>query len=537
VWPPSDHNNDTYNQDTRQEPTVASSIPQRLDSPLHPSSKRKQHFEDGGASKRAHIELADATEGGPGSSTTGYPTRWTYEEFALRYYMLVPSSSRTSDTRDMANRILMRVLGASKSEGLDKYQIGLTEISFHADMLAFLENLRTTRLNHCATVIQKNLKAKYYRRKYLEARNAILLIQSVTRRHLAWKYTQETCKIKAATIIQRIWRGQKQRKRLNAIRNSVVLIQAAAKGLLRRREIMDTRFGKAAVLIQRVWRLRRHMKSWRQYRRKVVIVQSLWRGKCARRRCEKIREAEASSDAVGQEDHGNGRLAELPAHWRTQLQRIKSIEVLEDCQRFCHMVRHPVTSIDIRPDLDALERSGGLDKIPTRYRRLKQVKFILEDGWEKEKSLDVPKIVLQVSRRIHLVELTARYMEDTEAEKAASEKRRTEAKKTAFKKRRQPSAKKKHQPTVRETYVDLLFPHTIEYKDQKAQKGKKGKKVKKGKQMSDQKGQQVSGADVREKAEKRFDYFIRLGKPLWKMSECYGLSVLAILPKEVTEAR
>jgi myosin heavy subunit len=44
-------------------------------------------------------------------------------------------------------------------------------------MLAFLENLRITRLNHCATVIQKNLKAKYYRRKYLEARNAILLIQ------------------------------------------------------------------------------------------------------------------------------------------------------------------------------------------------------------------------------------------------------------------------------------------------------------------------------------------------------------------------
>jgi hypothetical protein len=74
------------------------------------------------------------------------------------------------------------------------------------------------------------------------------------------------------------------------------------------------------------------------------------------------------------------------------------------------------------------------------------------------------------------VELTARYMEDTEAEKAASEKRR------------QPSAKKKRQPTVKETYVDLLFPYTIKYKDQKTQKGKKGKKVKKGKQISDQKG-------------------------------------------------
>ena len=61
--------------------------------------------------------------------------------------------------------------------------------------------------------------------------------------------------------------------------------------------------------------------------------------------------------------------------------------------------------------------------------------------------------------------------------------------------------------------------------------------MKKGKTVSDQKGQQVSGEEVREKAEKRFEYFIRLGKPLWKMSECYGLSILAILPKEVTEAR
>ncbi|KAH0563164.1 hypothetical protein GP486_002272 [Trichoglossum hirsutum] len=62
-------------------------------------------------------------------------------------------------------------------------------------------------------------------------------------------------------------------------------------------------------------------------------------------------------------------------------------------------------------------------------------------------------------------------------------------------------------------------------------KGKKGKKV------SDQKGQQVGEEVVRVRAEKRFEYFLRLGKPLWRMSECYGLSILAVLPKEVTETR
>ena len=223
-------------------------------------------------------------------STAGYPTRWTYEEFALRYYMLVPSSSWTSEIRAMANKILTKALGVSKGSGLDKYQLGLTKIFFRAGMLAFLENLRTNRLNDCAIMIQKNLKAKYYRRKYLEARNSVMIFQSLARAHLARKHAQETRRIKAATTIQRVWRGQKQRKNFTEIRSNVILAQAAAKGFLRRREIMDTRLGNAAKKIQRTWRSRTAMKSFRQYRKKVVIIQSLWRGKKARRGYKKVRE-------------------------------------------------------------------------------------------------------------------------------------------------------------------------------------------------------------------------------------------------------
>jgi myosin-5 len=223
-------------------------------------------------------------------SCAGYPTRWTYEEFALRYYMLTPSTSWTSEIREMANKILVRALGTSDGKGLDKYQLGLTKIFFRAGMLAFLENLRTNRLNEAAIMIQKNLKMKYYRRRYLEARNAILSFQSVTRGHIARKLAQEARKIKAATTIQRVWRGARQRKSFNAIRNNVILAQAAAKGFLRRREIMETRVGNAAVLIQRVWRSRQQKKSWRDYRKKVVIIQSLWRGRQARRGYKKVRE-------------------------------------------------------------------------------------------------------------------------------------------------------------------------------------------------------------------------------------------------------
>lgn len=222
-------------------------------------------------------------------SCAGYPTRWTYEEFALRYYMLVPSTQWTSEIREMANAILTKALGSGGGKGLDKYQLGLTKIFFRAGMLAFLENLRTNRLNDCAILIQKNLKAKYYRKKYLAARSSIIEFQALARASKARKQAQELRALKAVITIQRVWRGQKQRKEFLRIRKDLILAQAVMKGFLRRKEIMETRVGNAALIIQRNWRSRRQLRSWREYRRKIVIIQSLWRGKTARKEYKVIR--------------------------------------------------------------------------------------------------------------------------------------------------------------------------------------------------------------------------------------------------------
>ncbi|MCJ1378783.1 Myosin type-2 heavy chain 1 [Xylographa soralifera] len=222
-------------------------------------------------------------------SCAGYPTRWTYEEFALRYYMLVPSNQWTSEIRDMANAILQKALGQSTERGIDKYQLGLTKIFFRAGMLAFLENLRTKRLNECAIMIQKNLRCKYYRRKYLDARYSILMFQACIRGHHARMRAEEVRKIKAATMIQTLWRGQRERRKFNEIRQNIVLLQSVTKGFLCRRNITETRVRNAAQMIQRSWRSRRQMRSWRQYRKKIVIIQSLWRGLTARRGYKVVR--------------------------------------------------------------------------------------------------------------------------------------------------------------------------------------------------------------------------------------------------------
>jgi myosin V len=223
-------------------------------------------------------------------SCAGYPTRWTYEEFALRYYMLCHSSQWTSEIRGMCHAILRKALGGISRQAQDKYQLGLTKIFFRAGMLAFLENLRASRLNECAIMIQKNLRANYCRKRYLEARLSILTFQALSRGFSARLRAADARQIKSATTLQRIWRGSKERKSYQAIRNNIVLFEALARGYLRRKQIMDTRLGNAATIIQRNFRTWRSLRAFRQYRKKIVIIQSLQRGRTARKQYKTLRE-------------------------------------------------------------------------------------------------------------------------------------------------------------------------------------------------------------------------------------------------------
>ena len=223
-------------------------------------------------------------------SCAGYPTRWTYAEFAMRYYMLVPSQQWTNEPRELANSILTKVFGASRNDPASKYQLGLNKIFFRAGMLAFLENLRAERLNDAAIMIQKNLRAKYYRKRFLQATGSVREFQSLVRGSLARQAASDARQVKAATSIQRVWRGRKERKNFIRIRDNIILFEAAAKGWLSRKNILDTRLGNAARVIQRAWKSHHQLKDWRQYRKNVVIVQNLWRGKAARKDYKVLRE-------------------------------------------------------------------------------------------------------------------------------------------------------------------------------------------------------------------------------------------------------
>lgn len=80
-------------------------------------------------------------------SCAGYPTRWTYEEFASRYYMLIPSDEwLKSDVRDVGLKILQKCVPAEghpregQKDGKDKYQLGMGKIFFRAGMVSILSS-------------------------------------------------------------------------------------------------------------------------------------------------------------------------------------------------------------------------------------------------------------------------------------------------------------------------------------------------------------------------------------------------------------
>jgi myosin-5 len=223
-------------------------------------------------------------------SCAGYPTRWTYEDFGWRYYMLLHSSEWSPEPRAMADRILTRALGSGKNDETDKYQLGLTKIFFRAGMLAVLENQRNGRLNNAAVMIQKNLRCRYYRRRYLEARDAIVEFQALARAKVARLKYESARQWQAATSIQSAWRGTKARSSYNNTRNFIIRFQSVAKGVLYRKIQRETRNGHAARLITGLWKTRKEVKAFQDARRKIIIAQSLWRGRSARQDYKVMRE-------------------------------------------------------------------------------------------------------------------------------------------------------------------------------------------------------------------------------------------------------
>ena len=224
-------------------------------------------------------------------SCAGYPSRWTFAEFAERYYVLVNSKDwiGKSDVRELCSTILSNTL---KEE--DKYQIGLTKIFFRAGMLAYLESLRTKRLNELVTLVQKNVRRRIAYKHYQELRRSTIVLQSRWRGVLGRREAENLRRENAAIRIQRAARGWLARKQYNETRQAVIKIQAVVRGHQARTRAKEDRKTSAVLTLQSLFRGLAVRRQYRSEIRKVVVLQSQWRRKLAVRELRGLK-AEAKS--------------------------------------------------------------------------------------------------------------------------------------------------------------------------------------------------------------------------------------------------
>ncbi|KAF9393311.1 Myosin type-2 heavy chain 1 [Podila verticillata] len=222
-------------------------------------------------------------------SCAGYPSRWSFPEFVERYYMLVNSEHWGFDTQKMCSAILEATIKEA-----DKYQVGLTKIFFRAGLLAYMEKLRTDKLNAYATLIQKNMRRFVCQKRYLIVRRAAVKLQSLARKLQAEKAMRELRQERSALLLQTFLRGYVQRKKFVDSRNHVLRLQCAIRAKNARANFQTLREHAGATKIQQIWRGIMARRQYKKEIRSIILVQSCIRRNKARKELLSLK-AEARS--------------------------------------------------------------------------------------------------------------------------------------------------------------------------------------------------------------------------------------------------
>ncbi|KAF0879428.1 MYO7B protein, partial [Crocuta crocuta] len=175
---------------------------------------------------------------------SGFPIRYTFDEFSQRFRVLLPSAVRLQ-LRDKARQMTLRI--AEVWLGTDKeWKVGKTKIFLKDNQDTLLELQRSQMLDKAAVSIQRVLRGYKYRKEFLRQRQAAVTIQA------GWKgyYTRQNFKqiLLGFERLQAIARGLLLAKQYQMMRQKTVQLQALCRGYLVRQEVQAKR--RAVVVIQ-----------------------------------------------------------------------------------------------------------------------------------------------------------------------------------------------------------------------------------------------------------------------------------------------
>ncbi|XP_060034081.1 unconventional myosin-VIIb [Erinaceus europaeus] len=175
---------------------------------------------------------------------SGFPIRYTFEEFSKRFGVLLPSAVRMQ-FRDKFHQMTLRV--AEMWLGTDReWKVGKTKIFLKDNQDTMLEIQRSQALNQAAVSIQRVLRGYKYRKDFLRKRRAAVKIQA------GWKGYHYRQNFKLILLgferLQAIARSHLLAKQYQMMRHRVVQLQALCRGYLVRQQMQVKR--RAVVLLQ-----------------------------------------------------------------------------------------------------------------------------------------------------------------------------------------------------------------------------------------------------------------------------------------------
>ncbi|KAM9369032.1 unconventional myosin-Vb-like [Phaethornis superciliosus] len=218
-------------------------------------------------------------------SASGYPSRWTYQEFLERYRVLLSREELMgTDEKQICSLALERLL-----QDPSKYRCGKSKVFFRAGQVAHLEELRCQQLRAACTLLQRHLRGWLARRRLGRARAAAICLQRHARGMLARSFVRTLRRTRAAVVLQKALRMALARRSYLRLHQAVITIQAFARGMFARRLHQQMVWQQKAVVIQaavRGWLARSH---YARLRGAIIHLQSCYRRVRARRELQRLR--------------------------------------------------------------------------------------------------------------------------------------------------------------------------------------------------------------------------------------------------------
>nr|XP_040150133.1 unconventional myosin-VIIb isoform X1 [Ictidomys tridecemlineatus]XP_040150134.1 unconventional myosin-VIIb isoform X1 [Ictidomys tridecemlineatus] len=175
---------------------------------------------------------------------SGFPIRYTFEEFSKRFRVLLPSAERKplqDKFRQMTLCITEVCLGTDK-----EWRVGKTKIFLKDHQDTLLEIQRSQALDEAAIRIQRVMRGYKYRKEFLRQRRAAVTLQAEWRGYCSRKNFKLI--LVGFERLQAIARSHLLMRQFQATRQRMVQLQARCRGYLVRQQIQAKR--RAIVTIQ-----------------------------------------------------------------------------------------------------------------------------------------------------------------------------------------------------------------------------------------------------------------------------------------------